>query len=200
MTRPMTLLEMAGAAPQPAALSEAAVVVIDAQKEYETGGLALPNLDPKLDQIAALLKRARAASAPIFHIRHLGRPGGLFDPEGDGSQFVAAAAPQGGETIVEKNLPNAFTGTDLEERIGRFGRDKLIVAGFMTHMCVSSTVRAAFDLGYACTVVAGATGTRPLPTTDGLNTLTAEAIHEAALAGLADRFATIAEDVTAIPD
>ena len=201
MTRVMTLLEMVGAQRRPAALSQAGVVVIDAQREYADGGLPLPDLAPKVAEIAALLARARACDAPVIHVRHLGQAGGLFDPQGEGAAFLPEAAPRPDEIVVEKRLPNAFAGTELLAEIRRLGRDELIFAGFMTHMCVSSTVRAAFDLGYGCTVVAAATGTRPLPKTGGSGAaLAAETVHEAALAGLADRFATVARDVAALPD
>jgi len=201
MTRVMTLLEMAGGLRQPAALSHATVIIIDAQKEYDGGGLALPDLAPKTAEIAALLARVRAVDSPVIHVRHLGQPGGLFDPLGEGSTFVDEAAPLPGETIIEKQLPNAFAGTGLQAQIRRLGRDELIFAGFMTHMCISSSVRAAFDLGYDCTVIASATGTRPLPKAGSAETaLSAETVHEAALAGLADRFATVARDLGGIPD
>ena len=156
MTGVMTLLEMAGGRRQPAPLSDATVIIIDAQKEYDGGGLALPDLAPKTAEIAALLARTRAIDSPVIHVRHLGQPGGLFDPLGDGSAFVEDAAPLPGE--IDKQLPNAFAGTGLQAQIRRLGRDQLIFAGFMTHMCISSSVRAAFDLGYDCTVIATATG------------------------------------------
>ncbi len=200
MTRVMTLLEMAGARRRPAALSHATVIIIDAQKEYEDGGLALPDMVPKTAKIAALLGRARAVDSPVIHVRHLGQPGGLFDPLGDGSAFVDEAAPRPGEIIVEKQLPNAFAGTGLQAQIRHLGRDELIFAGFMTHMCISSSVRAAFDLGYDCTVIAAATGTRPLPKAGNSDAvLSAETVHDAALAGLADRFAIVARDLAGIP-
>ena len=36
----------------------------------------------------------------------------------------------------------------------KLGRTQLVIAGIMTHMCVSSTARAALDLGYKATVAA----------------------------------------------
>ena len=36
----------------------------------------------------------------------------------------------------------------------RAGRNTLILAGFMTHMCISASARAALDLGYQTTVIA----------------------------------------------
>lgn len=199
MPLPQTLLALAGATPQPAGLSEAAVIIIDAQREYLDGALGLPGIDAKLAEIESLLGRARGAGAAVFHVRHLGRAGGLFDPEGDGSRILAAAAPAATEAVVEKRLPNAFAGTDLDRRLRDQGAKKLIFAGFMTHMCISSSVRAAFDLGYDCTLVASASGTRALPRADKAGVLSADEMHAAALAGLADRFATIASDVEAIP-
>ena len=200
MPAPQTLLALAGATLRPAGLSEAAVVIIDAQREYLDGALSLPGIEPKLAHIESLLARAREAGTPVIHVCHLGRAGGLFDPEGEGGQILAAAAPAEGEAVVEKRLPNAFPGTDLDERIRQRGVKKLIFAGFMTHMCISSSVRAAFDLGYDCTLVGAACGTRALPRADRDGVVSAEDMHAAALAGLADRFATIAGDVDAIPD
>jgi nicotinamidase-related amidase len=61
----------------------------------------------------------------------------------------------------------------------------------MTHMCVSSTVRVALDLGYRTTVAESACGTRDLP--DGQEgKILADVVHQVALAELADRFAIIA--------
>ena len=93
--------------------------------------------------------------------------------------------------------PNAFAGTDLAAELGAPGQS-ILVAGFMTHMCVSSTVRAALDLGYPATVAADACATRDLPLIDG-GVISAADLHAAELAALADRFAAIAsvEDVLA---
>jgi nicotinamidase-related amidase len=62
----------------------------------------------------------------------------------------------------------------------------------MTHMCVSATARSAVDHGYGVTVVSDAVATRGLPDPLGGADLTAAQVHRAALAELADRFATIA--------
>jgi nicotinamidase-related amidase len=69
----------------------------------------------------------------------------------------------------------------------------------MTHMCVSSTVRAALDRGYHTTVVAKATATRDLPDTDG-GIIPAQILQRASLAALADRFAAIVQGASDIPE
>ena len=95
--------------------------------------------------------------------------------------------------MIEKGLPNAFAGTLLLEALEKTARKELILAGFMTHMCISSTARAALDLGYRVTIDASACGTRALPGRSG-ETILAGQVHEVALAELADRFAILAPD------
>ena len=97
------------------------------------------------------------------------------------------------ETIVEKQLPNAFAGTRLALQLEAAAKKDIVVCGFMTHMCVSSTVRAALDLGYRTTVAASACSTRDLPDGQG-GVIPASTVHSVALAELSDRFAVIAHE------
>jgi nicotinamidase-related amidase len=193
-----TLLQMTGADPKPAALSEAALVVIDAQREYVDGKLPLVGIDPALEALHQLLTRAREAGTPIIHIAHQGRPGGLFDRKAAGGAFADPARPLEGETVIEKPLPNAFAKTSLEDVLRATGCKAAILAGFMTHMCVSSTARAALDLGFSVTIAADATATRDLPDPLGGGDVPAVVIQRAALTELADRFACVAP-VNSIP-
>ncbi len=192
MAEPKTLLQMAGAPGTPHSLAESAVVMIDAQNEYLSGGLPLAGIDRALDEGARLLAAARAAGRPIVHVQHQGRPGGLFDPETANFAIAAPVAPSPGETVVTKGLPNAFSGTDLDGVLKALGVSSLVVGGFMTHMCVSSTVRAALDLGYGCTVVGNACATRDLPDGHG-GVVSASDLHRAELAALSDRFAVVVD-------
>lgn len=199
MPDPKTLLAMAGADPAPNALAESVLLLIDCQNEYVTGRLPLAGVDAALDQVAVLLRRARAIGAPVVHVAHAGRPGGLFDLGGESGRIHGKAAPVAGETVVTKALPNAFAGTTLQVELERLGRRKLIIAGFQTHMCVSATARAALDLGYRSTVVAAAAATRDLPGIHG-GVVPAQLLHDAELAALADRFAIVVADADAVPD
>lgn len=200
MSEPKTLLQLAGAPLAPGALSAAAVVMVDCQNEYVDGVLALPGVGPALDQCKTLLARARKAGTPIIHIAHRGQPGGaVFDPDGHSGQIADAAAPQGDEPVIGKTLPNAFAGTELDAALKKTGLKEIILAGFMTHMCISATARSALDHGYRATVIDGATATRDLPDGRG-GVLKAADLHRASLVALSDRFAVIAPDVAAVPD
>ena len=194
-----TLLQLAGATPAPARIAESVLLLIDIQNEYFDGPLRLAGVEAAAETAAGLLARARAAGAPVIHVRHRGRPGGAFDPEAPRGQIHASVAPLPGETVVEKGLPNGFAGTTLAEVLDGLAGRPLIVAGFMTHMCVSATVRAALDRGLSSTVAADATATRALPDPLGGPDVSADQLHRAALAAIADRFATVVRAAD-IPD
>ena len=200
MSAPKTLLAMAGAPATPPPLRDSAVVVIDAQNEYVDGALPLPGVNAALARISALLGRARKAGAPVVHVRHLGRAGGLFDSDAPRGAIAEPAKPAAGEPVIGKKLPNAFAGTDLAAALEKTGKRNIVVVGFMTHMCVSSTVRAALDLGYRSIVPASATATRDLPDPVSGAVVSAGALQSASLAALSDRFATVVDDPAKIPD
>ncbi|WP_407151734.1 cysteine hydrolase family protein [Bradyrhizobium sp. ORS 86] len=191
MTAAKTLMQLAGIDLTPPRLGDACLVLIDIQNEYLAGPLALPDANAAIARATALLARARESGAAIFHIAHRGRPGSLFDRSAERGAIVASLAPRPGEAVIEKELPNAFAGTDLNAQLAATGRKELVLAGFMTHMCVSSTARAALDLGFRTTIDAESCATRDLPDGTG-GTIAAKLIHDVALAELSDRFAIIA--------
>jgi nicotinamidase-related amidase len=198
--KPQTLLGMAGVKSETARLSESVLVIIDAQREYVDGKLRLEGIDASLREISLLLERARKSGTPIIYVTDHGKPGDeLFNPDGPYVRIAEPVTPRPGETVVQKTRANAFTGSKLEENLSRIGRKNLIIVGYMTHMCVSSTVRAALDLGYHMTVVAKATATRALPSPGG-GTVSARELQRATLAALADRFATVVQRAKDIPD
>ncbi len=195
-----TLLERAGITPKPSALAESALVVIDAQEEYRSGSLPLEGINEAVAAIAALLTRARQIGMPVHHVVHQGSPGGLFDPNAPESAVIADVAQSMGESTTKKTLPNSFARTDLGELLDTHGVKKLILVGFMSHMCVDSTARAALDLGYSVTIPADCTATRPLTSPVTGETVPAAVLKEAGLAALSDRFATVVATAAEIPD
>jgi len=198
---PLTLLKIAGGSPWLATLADSVLVIVDAQYEYVNGKLPLVGITDAIAEIARLLAAARAAGTPVIHIVHHspGRP--IFDPQTRFAEIVSELVPAPGEEVIVKRLPNAFAGTTLEARLRTIaaatGRRAIILVGFMTHMCISATARAALDLNIPATVVAAACATRDLPSPLG-GAIAARTVHETALAELADRFATVVADAAAI--
>ncbi len=198
MTRLETLRDVAGLGQEPCSLSQSAVVLIDCQNTYREGVMKLVGIEAALWECRALLDRARTAGAPVLHIAHDAGSGSPYDISAEIGRIADSVAPQGDEPTIVKHFPSSFHETDLHQRLQSIGTKNLIFGGFMTHMCVSSTVRSAYHLGYRSTVVASAAATRDLPAADG-GVVRAQDLHAASLAGLADLFAVVVPKAADLP-
>ncbi|MER5434104.1 cysteine hydrolase family protein [Streptomyces sp. NPDC002588] len=194
-----TLRSLLGLGDRPAALKESVLIMIDCQNTYRQGVMRLEGVEEALAEGARLLSRARAAGVPVFHIMHDAGAGSPYDLSADVGRITDEVAPAPGEPVIVKNHPSSFFRTDLEAQLGQTGRHDLVLAGFMTHMCVNSTARDAFNLGYRPTVVAAATATRTLAGSNGVPVPASE-LQSASLAGLADLFAVVVGKADDIPD
>lgn len=192
-----TLRNLEGMPNVPASLAESSLIMIDLQNTYTRGVMELENVQPAIDQAAELLDRARSAGIPIFHIMHDGGAGSPYDVKAEIGQIVDRVAPRDGEAVIVKNYPNSFTQTELNDRLAP--GSNLILAGFMTHMCVNSTARGAFSLGHNPSVVAGTTATRALPGVDGTE-VSAAALQASSLAAIQDLFGVVVPKASDVPD
>ena len=198
MPDPTTLRALAGLPAAPASLADSTLVMIDCQNTCTRGVMELDGVAGALDQAAELLQRARSAGIPVIHVQHDDGEGGLYDVRAEIGQIAEQVAPEGDEPVIVKGFPNSFVQTELDDRLKDIGAQNLVLTGFMTHMCVNSTARGAFNLGYAPTVVAGATATRALPGPTGV--VPSEALQAASLAAIADLFGIVVPDAGSIPD
>ncbi|RBW52151.1 cysteine hydrolase family protein [Marinobacter sp. F3R11] len=181
-----TLRDIVGLGNAASPISDSALVIIDAQNTYREGVMKLDGVEPALEECKALLERFRASGRPVFHIQHDAGTGSPYDLNAPVGQIADVVAPEAGEPVITKNYPNSFAQTDLDAQLKLAGIKNLILVGFMSHMCVNSTARAAFTLGYNPTVVASATATRALPSKVSGKVVPSEQVQEAALAALSD--------------
>jgi nicotinamidase-related amidase len=153
--------------------------------------MELEGADAAAAKAAAALKSFREKSLPVIHVRHLStRPGATFFlPGTKGAEIHAAVAPKAGEAVIEKNFPNSFRNTNLQEILQRQGIKDLVVAGMMTHMCVDASVRQAADLGYKVTLLGDACATRAQAY--GGEKVPARQVHAAFLAALNGFYAKV---------
>ncbi|MGP4715745.1 cysteine hydrolase family protein [Psychrobacter sp. T6-6] len=189
---PSTLLELAGGTFDALDWSNCALVLIDYQNEYVDGAMPLGDAGTKaIGNAQRLLDKARQQAVPVFHITHHGpENGNVFDPLSANVEIVEQLQPQDGEAVIAKKHPNAFHDTQLQSMISSASKQQVIFAGFMSHMCVSSSVRAAFDLGFDSFVCYDACATRDLPSAKK-ETISAEVMHDTAMAALQDRFSAL---------
>jgi nicotinamidase-related amidase len=169
------------------------LVVIDIQNDYFPGGaMELEGAQAAGQAAAGLLARFRAASLPVVHVRHENlRPGATFFLPGQGgAEIHPSNAPLPGEPVVLKHFPSSFRDTALLELLCAMSATRLTVCGMMTHMCVDTTVRAAFDLGFAVRLAADACATRELSFAG--RSVAAADVQTAYLAALGAVFAQVA--------
>ncbi|GAA0364667.1 isochorismatase family protein [Streptomyces blastmyceticus] len=195
MTASTTLRDVIGLDGRLPRLADATLIMIDFQNTYRTGVMELDGAEAALTAAARLLAAARAAGTPVVHIVNDGGEGTPYDIRARIGAVCDEVAPAEGERVVVKRFPDSFHDTVLEETLRELGAGPdLVLAGFMTHMCVTFTAQGAFNLGYRPTVVAEATATRSLVAPDG-TLLPAAALQAASLTTVTDLFGTVAPTV-----
>jgi len=194
MAASKTLREITGMGNTPTTIGKSALVLIDCQNTYREGVMQLEGVEPALVQCQKLLARYRDAGRPVIHIQHNAGTGSPYDVDARIGAIADIVQPREGEPVVIKAYPSSFEKTNLDDLLKGFGVEDVALVGFMTHVCVNSTARAAFNHGYRPTVVGNATATRSLPSPTG-GVTSAKDLHEASLTALHDIFAVVVPSV-----
>jgi len=125
-----------------------ALVIIDMQQGMFTDAVAPHQGEDVLRRCADLLKRARSAGTPVFHVQHDGGEGDPLHKGTPGFPHHPDVAPKPGEPVIVKQNISAFHGTDFHEQLRKNGIDRLVIAGMQSDYCVDTACRAAKGLGY----------------------------------------------------
>ena len=180
-----------------------ALVIVDMQKDFCTPGFGAERAGRDLEaarraipQIRRLLHAARNAGATVAHVGFWTLPDHGSDSdtwlwkrqgstvsspqlciaESEGARFVDELEPLTGELEIRKHRYSAFTATNLDLLLRARDVRTIIVTGVSTNVCVETTFRAGFELGYAVVV--------PPETCASWD----EELHQAALANVRHRF------------
>ena len=141
-----------------------ALVVVDVQNEFSPQGKrAVPNHAAALDVLKQQVGAARRDRRPIAWVVHHNKPNEsqAFVPNTWGAELSPGLLPEAGsplEAVFRKDVFGAFTGTNLESWLRSVGADSVLLVGFFTHMCVSTTAREALVRGFDVAVDGDATG------------------------------------------
>lgn len=182
--------QLLGVPASTATTSDSVLVIIDAQNEYASGALTVTNAESSGKVIASLLEKYRSANGKIVHILHQTPEGApLFTPGTPLAEEFPELKAQDGEEVIWKMHPGSFAQTNLEEVLKGWGLKKLVLTGYMAHVCVSTTARQASQRGYDVLVVEDGVGDRDIPGAKG------EELTRIVLAELADVFATVVKSL-----
>ncbi len=127
------------------------LLLIDVQQNMLAGAEPVPDATAVSATIAETLAKARAAGAPVVHIRN---NGGAEDPDAPGTpgwELVHEVAP--GEQVIDKFEPDAFAATALSDLLPP--RTDLVVVGMQSEFCVRETSLSALRRGHRVSLVRG---------------------------------------------
>lgn len=192
-----TIRSIAGAQPaHQITATSTALVLIDFQNEYFEGRLPIPDGLAALRNAARLAALADAHGMPVFHIQHIGAANGALFEDGSGLAAIhPGLAPAPHHQVLRKSTTSSFASTDLHARLQALGIRTLIIAGLMTHMCVSTATRDARQFGphsYNVLLAADACATRDIQGWNG-GVTSHHDLHHVTLTALSDNFAQVLE-------
>jgi nicotinamidase-related amidase len=169
-----------------------ALIVVDVQNDYDGGNLAIkhPPFRESVVNAARAMDAATESGVKVVVIKQLApETSPVFAKGSHGAELHPEIARRSRDHYIEKNLPSAFTGTDLEEWLRANAIDTITVIGYMTHNCDLSTVIHAVHMGFAVEFLSDATGSLPYANSAGY--ASAEDIHRVVTVILQSRFAAV---------
>jgi nicotinamidase-related amidase len=134
-------------------MDKVALLVIDMQIGNFEGENPIYNGQILLENIKLLILKARNAKTPIIYVQN---DGGKGDPDEKGTrgwQIHPLIKPNKRDIIIEKNTPDSFYNTNLQEVLNVRNITKLVIGGLQTEFCVDTTCRRAYSLGYRIILV-----------------------------------------------
>ncbi|KAL2057400.1 hypothetical protein ABVK25_002453 [Lepraria finkii] len=176
-----------GVEPSQPTPKDSVLVIVDAQNEYDHGLLAISDVKSSRAVIGDVLKKYRDAGGDVVHVRHETPQGApLFTPGTElAEEFSELSQGSEKEKVIHKQHPSSFTATDLSDHLEKVGKKKIVLAGYMAHVCISNTSRAGAELGYDVSVLSDGIGDRDIPGAS------AKQLVDTTLAELGDVSATV---------
>jgi len=170
-----------------------ALIVIDVQNDYDGGNLPIvhPPFSETVVNVGKVMDAATAHGVKVIVIKMLGaETAKVFAKNSHGAKLHDIVAKRSHDHYIEKTMPSAFTGTDLEMWLRNNQIDTVTIIGYMTHNCDLSTVIHAMHMGFAVEFLSDATGS--LPYRNRAGSATGEEIHRVMSVVFQSRFAAVA--------
>ena len=169
-----------------------ALLIVDVQNDYFPGGKneLVGSLEASL-RIKILIEEFRKKNLDIIYIQHISinPTSTFFLPNTEGVAIHNNVKPNREDKIFIKHYPNSYRDTGLDEYCKGKGIDTLVIVGMMSHMCIDTTVRAGYDLGYKLVVIRDCCATKDLKM--GERVVKAEEVQIAYMAALKGTFGEV---------
>ena len=139
--------------------SDKALMIIDVQVGMFDESDPVYAGDNLLNTIKTLISNARQKGVSVVYVQHNGEPGDLLEPRTPGWAIHPELSPIEGDVIIHKNTPDAFHQTNLHHELLDKEIKTLFLAGIQTEVCVDTTCRRAFSMGYNVNLIQDAHST-----------------------------------------
>lgn len=127
-------------------MSNVVLMIVDVQNSLVK---AQPyNRETVIKNIKKLISSARSSNKEVIYVRHDDGKGSELEQGTEGWQVYEDIAPNGSESIFEKQYNSAFFKTGLREYLVSKNIDTIILVGLQTEYCIDATCKSAFDYGY----------------------------------------------------
>lgn len=167
------------------------LVIIDVQKAWTNILPGKWNNPDAVANISKLLYKWRSSGWKVIHVRHDSKkPDSPLKKGNPGFYFQDEVMPQEGETVITKHVNSAFIGTNLEAILRINNAGTVVMCGFVTDHCVSTTARMSGNLGFNTVVPEDSCATYSKKWIDGTE-VKAEDLHKANLASINGEFAKV---------
>jgi len=174
-------------------VKQAALIIIDVQEGLDHPTFyGVERSNPNAESnMAEILAAWRERGWPVIHVKHKSlNPESPLFPGKKGNEIKKVVRPIPNESVIAKQHNSAFAGTDLSTRLASMKIDRVVIIGLTLEHCVSSTVRAASDLGFRVTLVGDATAAFSKENEEG-QFYPAMDVHQVCLAALNREFASV---------
>lgn len=169
-----------------------ALIIIDIQNDYfKNGKMELVGSEEASENAKLILEKFRNENLTLIHIQHIAisKTATFFLPNSVGAHIHKNVLPKENEKTIIKHYPNSFRETELLDFLKSKEVSDLIICGMMTHMCIDTTVRAAYDFGFKSIVTGDACATKNLELNGGI--VIAKDVQISFLAALDGTFADV---------
>lgn len=169
-----------------------ALLLLEIQNDYfPNGRIPLEDSTKASTKAQAVLHAYREKKQPVIHVQHIStHPNATYLlPCTKGAEFYSSVQPTKSEMVIKKHYPNSFKDTGLLNYLIKNQINHLAICGMMTQATIDATVRAAYDLGFSCTVLYDACAARQLEFNH--TTISAQNVHLAFIAALHPMYAMV---------
>jgi len=129
-----------------------ALLVIDVQNGMFQEGNVVYKGEKLIRDLKDLLEKARSTDTPVFYIQHNSPAGKSVEHVTKGWEIHPEITPNIQDVIIQKTSPDSFFNTSLDGELRKQGIEHLVIAGIQTEVCVDTTCRRAFSMGYKVTL------------------------------------------------